>query len=224
MKAPLARRPRGRQLGLVAAAGPILFAAGWVVGAARQPGFRVLRDDESSLAAIGAAHPAITMTTDTLLGAGLLALAAALAADLVGRQRAVGCWLLVVAGISAIVQALVREDCVASLGLCAVAGRSDMMTWRQPVHDGASLIAFVALLVAPLVLARSFRALGWATLSMYSMVTSGVGLVTLIFYVAASESAIAGLAELIFLAVPLAWVVVVGMFLAKDGRAGRTSS
>ena len=202
---------RIRRLGLVAAAGPIVFVVGWAVGAATQDGFRIIRDDESALAAIGSDHPWITMTGDAVLGVGILALSIALAALLDGKRGTIGCVLLATAGLCAIVQALVREDCVSDLGLCAAAGRSEATTWRQPVHDGASVIAFIAILAASFILAGPLRRLGWRTLATYSISTGAIGTVVLVFYIAVSESAIAGLAEFLFLLVTLGWVAVLGL-------------
>jgi hypothetical membrane protein len=202
---------RIRLLGLVAAAGPIVFVIGWAVGATTQDGFRIIRDDESALAAIGADHPWITMTGDTALGIGILALSIALAALLNGRRRTIGCLLLATAGVCAIIQALVREDCVSDLGLCAAAGRSEATSWRQSVHDGASGIAFIAILAAAFILAGPLRRLGWRTLAKYSIATGAIGIVLLVFYILVSESAIAGLAEFLFLLVTLGWVAVLGL-------------
>ena len=201
---------RIRRLGLVAAAGPIVFVIGWAVGAATQDGFRIIRDDESALAAIGAEHPWITMTGDTVLGIGLLALSIALAALLDGKRGTIGCVLLATAGLCAIIQALVREDCVSDLGLCA-AGRSEATTWRQPVHDSAAFIAFIAILAAAFVLAGPLRRLGWRTLAKYSIGTGAIGTVLLVFYIAVAESDIAGLAQFLFLLVTLGWVTVLGL-------------
>jgi hypothetical membrane protein len=202
---------RIRRLGLVAAAGPIVFVIGWAVGAATQDGFRIIRDDESALAAIGADHPWITMTGDTVLGIGILALSIALAALLDGKRGTIGYVLLATAGLCAIIQALVREDCVSDLGLCAAAGRSEAATWRQPVHDSAAFIAFIAILAAAIVLAGPLRRLGWRTVAKYSMGTGAIGTVLLVFYIAVSESDIAGLAQFLFLLVTLGWVTVLGL-------------
>jgi hypothetical membrane protein len=200
-----------RRLGLVATAGPIVFLISWAAGAATQDGFRIIRDDESALAAIGADHPWITMTGDTVLGIGIISLSLALATVVNGRRRTIGCLLLAVAGVCAIIQALVREDCVPDLGLCAAAGRSEATTWRQPVHDGASGIAFIAILAAALILAGPLRRHAWKTLATYSIATGAIGIVLLVVYLPLSESAIAGLAEFLFLLVTLGWVAVLGL-------------
>jgi hypothetical membrane protein len=200
-----------RRLGLVAAAGPVVFAIGWVIGAATQPGFRVLRDGESALAAVGADHPWITVTGDTILGVGIIALAIALAAVLSGSGRTVGCVVLAFAGVCTIIQAVVREDCVADLGFCAAAGRSDATTWRQVVHDSTSGVSFLAILAAASVLAAALCRNGWPTLATYSNATAAVGAVLLAFFIVVSDSAIGGLAELLFLLAALGWVTILGV-------------
>jgi Protein of unknown function (DUF998) len=211
MKLAETERPQIRGLGLVAAAGPVVFAIGWVVGAATQTGFRVLRDGESALAAIGADHPWITVTGDTILGIGIIALAIALAVVLSGNGRTIGCVILALAGVCTIIQALVREDCVADLGFCTAAGRSDATTWRQVVHDSTSGVSFLAILVAAFVLAGALRRNGWTTLATYSTATAAVGGVLLAFFVVVSDSAIGGLAELLFLLAALGWVTILGL-------------
>ena len=219
--------PHIRGLGLAAAAGPAAFLIGWAIGAATQHGFRILRDGESALAAVGADHPWITMTGDTLLGIGMIALAVALVALLNGTGRAVGCLLLAIAGFCTIIQALVREDCVADLGLCAAAGRSDATTWRQPVHDSTNAIAFVATLAAAFVLAGPLRRHGWQTLARLATASGAVGLVLLVVYIPLSDSAVGGLAEFLFFLVALAWMAVLGLRIAgrlKVDTHGRPAS
>jgi hypothetical protein len=215
------RRSQDLLLGRAAAAGPILFAVGWALAGVTQEGFRPIRDDESALAAVGAAHPWITMTGDTLLGIGFLALAALLAFVLDGRRRTIGCSLLVVAGITTIVQAIVREDCVANLGLCTAAGPPETTTWQQWIHDAASGISFLAILIAALVLARPIRDHGRDALARYSTLTGGIGFLLLIVFIVVSDSSISGLAEFVFLVVPLSWAAVVGLSLAEDTSQSR---
>jgi hypothetical membrane protein len=206
--------PHIRRLGLVASAGPIVFMLGWGIGAATQSGFRIIRDDESALAAIGADHPWITMTGDSILGLGILALAIALAVLPHGRRRTIGCALLAIAGVCTIIQGLVREDCVANLGLCTAAGRSDATTWRQIVHTSTSGIAFFAIVAAAFVLAGPIRRHGWTTLAKYSLATGTIGIVLLGFFVVVSDSAIGGLAEFLFFLATLGWVAILGLRLS----------
>jgi hypothetical membrane protein len=176
----------------LAIAGPLAFAAAWMTAAALQPGFRPLRDDESALAAIGAAHPWITMTGDVLLGLAVIALAIRLA----GRAVTVGSALLLVAGLAIVVQAVAREDCV---GSCAGAPSG-----HQALHDGASAVAFLLLPIAILVLSRAFR-------PRLSRVAGLAALLLLVVFLALSEGPHAGLGEILALLPLLAWIVTAGL-------------
>jgi hypothetical protein len=210
-------RPRFWLRDLIAVGGPIAFFAAWVIGAAAQPRFSFITDDESSIAAIGAAHPWITMTGDTLLGLAMLGLAASVSATLAGRRRTLVVVSLCVAGAATTVQALVREDCIKALGLCAAAGRSAGQTWRQPVHDTASVIAFLAVFLAAFLLARPLNQGGPASeLAAYSKWTGIVGVVLVFVYGAVSDSSVAGISELVLILVPLSWMVALGRRLAVE--------
>ncbi len=197
-----------RLLGGVAAAGPLVFTVAWAIASTLQGDYSVIRDDESALAATDAAHPWITVAGDALLGIGTLALGIGLARSLSGRQAAVGCGLLLTAGLAIIVQAFAREDC--QFGSCIGGAPS----WHQTVHDLGAVVAFFALLGAAFVFWRVFRRdRYWQSLAVYSLVTAGAGLLLLIVSVATEESAVGGLTQRIFLTVPLAWIVVVGLRL-----------
>jgi hypothetical membrane protein len=214
---------RAQPFGLLAAAGPILFLAAWCVSGLTQDGYRLERDDESALAAAGAAHPWLTMVGDSLLGLGFIAFAVVVGAALRGRRAAIGCGLLIVSGIATIVQALVREDCVSELGLCKAAGRPDTWTWHQTVHDSASRVAFLAILASAFVLARPIRVAGHRELARYSRLTGGIGLVFLVAFIIVSDSSVGGIAEFIFLLVPLAWVAITAssLVVSHPHQAGR---
>lgn len=202
-----------RLLGWLAAAGPLVFTAAWVIAAAMQSGYDPLRDDESALAALGADHPWVTMTGDLLLGAAIVVLAAGLASALPGRDVDVGCWLLLAAGLATAVQALARADCPTQLGSCAARDPS----WHQAVHDTAAGVAFFTLLAASLVLARPFRSnRHWQSLATYSVITAATGLLLLVAYAGTADSSWGGLTERAFLAVPLTWITIVGIRLSQS--------
>jgi hypothetical membrane protein len=210
-----------RRLGLIAAAGPLAFAIAWVVSAAQQPGYRPLRDEESALASIGAAHPWITVAGELLLGGATLALAAGLARALSGRDVVIASSLLAATGLAIATQALAREDCVAKLTGCA--GPLAHASWHQDLHDAASSLAFVLLAAPPLILARPFRSdPHWHHLADYCVATAATGLLLLVTYIAAADTSWAGLAELLAIAIPLAWLTTIGLQLNRPRAPLRT--
>jgi hypothetical membrane protein len=207
-----------RTLASVAVAGPVVFALCWVVSGLLQEGYRLVRDDESSLAASGASHPWITMAGDPIVGVSIVALSIALARMLTGRRYTTGCILLAVAGVAVVVQALVREDCVDDLGFCTP-GSADS-TWHQPIHDIASAIAFFALIAAMFVLVRPFSDRGWVRLARWSRRIGAAGVVLLVVFIALSDSSAGGIAELAFVVVPLGWVMLVGLVVSDRVQGG----
>jgi hypothetical protein len=208
-----------RKFGRVAVAGPTVFFLCWLVAGLTQPHFRFVRDDESALAAIGAAHPWITIIGDSLLGVSMLALAIGLPRLTAGRRALTAMTVLSVAGLATITQAVVREDCIDRLGQCAASGRTAGRTWLQPVHDTASLIAFLGVFAVAFIFVRAFREVGAPQMATYSAVTSIGGVILLFGYAAVSDTAIGGLTEFVVLIVALGWMVLTGRFLATRTSA-----
>jgi hypothetical protein len=203
-------------LGTLAVAGPMAFTGAWVIASATQDGYNPWREDESALAALSAAHAWITITGDLLLGAGTLALAAGLARALTGRDVTVAAGLLLTAGFAILVQAVAREDCSTQLAACAASERAGDVSWHHQLHGAASVVAFFTILGAPLVLARPFRDHpDWRNLATYSITTAVLGVLLLFGYVSTAETSWNGLTQRIFLSVPLAWIIVVGVRLSR---------
>jgi hypothetical protein len=70
--------------------------------------------------------------------------------------------------------------------------------------------------LAPLVLARAFRRDNrWRDLRRYSLLTGALTLVLLLIFGGDSFSGWNGLAERVLIAIPLVWVAVLGMRLAR---------
>jgi hypothetical membrane protein len=206
----------GRLSGGLAVLGVIACTLAWTTASAIQPGYSSIRDDLSALAALGAAHPWITMAGEFLLGAGIVALATGLVRALSGRDAVVGCCLLLSAGVAACIQAVAREDCPTQLTTCAARVRTGAVSWHHTLHGIASVLAFLALLAAPPVLARPFRNdAAWRDLATYSTATAIVGLALLVAYVSTAETGVVGLTQRLFLVAPLAWIAVAGMRLSR---------
>ncbi len=140
-------------------AGPLLFTAAWVVSWLRQAGHPVAGVLLSGLAAGDARDPQIMMAAFVVLGACSIGLGAAL--DRAAAPGSAGPWLVMAAGAAAVAAGVFRCDHMLLAGP-GFAGES----WHNQVHDVASGVAYGAMLAAPLVLGRGFRAdPDWAVLS-----------------------------------------------------------
>jgi hypothetical membrane protein len=203
-----------RILGGAATAGPLAFTAAWVASTIATPRYDMRRDDISALAVVGAPHPWITITGKLLLAASILALAVGLAISLGGRDRAVGVGMLITAGLAIAVAAMAREDCNTGLAACTARQQAGLASWHHTLHGLASVLFFLTILAAPIILARPLRAdPHWRALGTYSVVTTVTGLALLLAYVA-TPHAWTGLAQRIFVTVPVAWTAILGTRLA----------
>ena len=130
--------------------GPVLFTAAWVVSSLRQAGHSASEVQLSGLAADDARDPQIMMAGFVVLGVCSTGFGIALRRVL--APRAAGAWLVIVAGAAAVAAGVFRRDHLLLAGP-GFTGES----WHNQVHDVASGVAYGAMLVAPLVLARRFR-------------------------------------------------------------------
>jgi hypothetical protein len=131
-------------------AGPLLFTAAWVVSSLRQAGHPAAEVQLSGLAAQDARDPQIMIAGFVVLGACSAGFGAALRT---ATRRPAGPWLVVAGGAAAVAAGAFRRDHMLLTGP-GFAGES----WHNQVHDVASVVAYAAMLIAPLVLARQFRA------------------------------------------------------------------
>jgi hypothetical membrane protein len=132
-------------------AGPLIFTVAWVVGSLRQAGLSPGEVQLSGLAADDARDPQVMIAGFTALGACSVAFGAALRQE-TGHETA-GPWLVMMGGGAAIAAGVFRRDHMLLVGP-GFSGES----WHNQVHDIASFVAYAAMLAAPLVLARRFRA------------------------------------------------------------------
>ena len=210
------RASRGVWLGRLALAGPIAFTIAWLVGGLVQDEYSSRREDISALAASDAQHAWIMITGFVLLGVGTVALAAGLASTLRYPSAVIGSVLLVIAGIGLVVAGLARNDCSSELPACAALVDAGEVSWHHEVHDNVSLIIFLALIAAPLVLARAFgRDDHWRPLRAYSIVTGLLGFALLVLFVTAPAGTWNGLVQRIFVSVLFLWIAVLGLRLAR---------
>ena len=148
-----------RLAGYGGVAGPVLFTAAWVVSSLRQAGHRAAGVQLSGLAAGDARDPQLMMTAFVVLGGCSIGLGAALSR--VAAPRSAGPWLVMAAGAATAAAGVFRRDHMLLMGP-GFTGES----WHNQVHDVVSAVAYGAMLAAPLVLGRRFRAdPNWAVLA-----------------------------------------------------------
>lgn len=141
-------------------AGPVLFTAAWVVSSLRQAGHPATGVQLSGLAAADARDPQLMMAAFVVLGSCSIGLGAALR-RVATTAKPAGPWLVMAAGAATAAAGVFRRDHMLLTGP-GFAGES----WHNQVHDAVSGVAYGAMLAAPLVLGRRFRAdPDWAVLA-----------------------------------------------------------
>jgi hypothetical membrane protein len=212
--------PRGVWLGRIAVAGPVAFTVAWLAGGYAQHEYSVRREDVSALAALDAQNAWIMITGFVLLGVGTVALGAGLASALTGRSAVIGAVLLMIAGVSIVIAGLARNDCSSELTACANRVDAGQVSWHHSIHDTISLVIFLALVAAPLVLARAVRGDDrWRDLRVYSVITGIVTLVLLVLFISSAAGSWNGALERVFISVPFLWIAVMGFRLARVSEA-----
>jgi hypothetical membrane protein len=222
----------GRRLrvlgGLAGVAGPVAFTAAWAVSSLLQTGHAATQVQISGLAAPDARDPWIMITGFLVLGGCSVVFGTALHRELGGSgqegregqaeregragragregragRAGAGPRLIQAAGLLTVAAGLLRRD---QMLLTAPAHES----WHNHAHDVVSAAIYVALVVAPLLLARRFRGdprwspLRWPLVGA-SLVTAAV---LVVFFTGAFPSS-AGLLQRIGVSVPLAAVCAV---------------
>jgi len=206
-------------LGWLAVTGPIAYTIAWIVSGVLQDGYSIRRDFISELAALDARHAWIMITGFLWLGAGTVALGIGLAGALEGKLGRIGSILVALAGVGIIVAGLARVDCRSSLPACAARLDAGDVSWHSATHELVSLLVFLMLVAAPLVLARPFGGSGrWRDLRAYSITTGVVGLVVLALLLSGVVGSWNGVVQRVFLTILLIWIAVLGARLIRLSR------
>ena len=206
-------------LGWLALIGPIAFTVAWIVAEALQDGYSPRRDYISELAALDARHAWLMITGFLLLGVGTVALGIGLAGALKGRLARIGSILVAFAGVGIIVAGLARVDCRSRLDACAARIDAGDVSWHSATHELVSLVLFLALVAAPLVLARAFSGdEPWRDLHAYSITTGVVGLVLLVLLFSGVAGSWTGVVQRVFVTVLLLWIAILGARLIRLAR------
>jgi hypothetical membrane protein len=149
-------------LAVAAIVGQLVFVGGWLVlGLLEGRGYAPGRHDISDLGALTAQHATIDRLTLFVSGAVTIAFALSLRADL-GRPA----WLVALSlpGLDGLSDAFFRVDCRAADPGCGFADATD--SWHGTVHVVVFVVAALATVGAPFVLARRMRQTdGWQSLA-----------------------------------------------------------
>lgn len=204
-------------LGWCALSGPILFTAAWLVAGSVQDIYSPRREDISALAALDAQHAWIMIAGIVALGLSLVALGLGLVGAIDGgRSATVGAILLVVAGLAFVVAGVARDDCSSELQACKKRVSAGDVSWHHQMHDNVGIAVLLLLALVPLVLARAFRRDSrWRDLRRYSLATGVVTLVLAVVFGGEPFSGWNGLAERALVTIPLVWIAVLGIRLAR---------
>jgi hypothetical membrane protein len=206
-------------LGWLAVIGPIAFTIAWIVSGVLQDGYSPRQDFISELAALDARYAWIMIAGFLQLGVGVIALGIGLAGGVEGRVARIGSILVAVAGVGIIVAGVARIDCRSRLDACAARIDAGDMSWHSVTHELASLVVFLALVVAPLALARAFRGdERWRDLRAYSIATGLVGLVLLVLLFSDLAGSWNGVVQRVFVTVLLLWMAILGARLIRLSR------
>lgn len=206
-------------LGWLAVTGPIAFTIAWIVAGVLQDGYSLRQDYISELAALDARHAWIMIIGFLWLGVGMVALGIGLAGALTGRLARIGSILVTLAGVGIIVAGLARVDCRSRLAACAARNNAGDVSWHSATHELASLVVFLALVAAPLVLARAFSGSApWRDLRTYSITTGAVGLVLLALLFSGVAGSWSGVVQRVFGTVLLLWIAILGARLIRLSR------
>jgi hypothetical membrane protein len=213
MNAPRLRRVAGA----TAVAGPVVFSAAWLVAWAAQDTYSPRREDISALAALDAQQPWVMIIGFLALAVGLGALGMGLLRAVEGgRMARIGALLVLFAGLGILVAGIARNDCSSELAACKARIDAGDVSWHHGLHDAVSGLVFLALVVAQLVLARAFRRdPRWRDLRAYSIVSGILTLALLVLFGTSAIDGWNGLVQRVFLAVPLVWIMVLGIRLRR---------
>ncbi|HMK13012.1 MAG TPA: DUF998 domain-containing protein [Acidimicrobiales bacterium] len=167
--------------------------AGWLfAGVIEHHGYSVTSDDISDLGALTAHHPEIVLVTCGMSGAVTIAFALVALRPALG----IGAWLvaLSLAGLDDLSDAFFRLDCRAADHGCSIGAAT--ASWHGKIHLAAAVVAAIATVLAPFVLARRMRrSVDWRELARPTEVFGIVVALCTFVSVALTDSSAQGIAQ-----------------------------
>jgi hypothetical protein len=194
-------------------AGPVVFTAAWIAGSLRQTGHGPLSVQLSGLAAPDARDPWIMITGFLVLGGCTVWFGEELARDVGGPAPR----LIQGAGVLTLAAGLLRRDYMELT--------SGPVSWHNEAHNVVSLMLYLDLVVAQLLLARRFGAISsWRPWRRYLLAGGIATAVALAVFIPNTASPTAGLLQRIAVTIPLAALTAVAARLARlpASPSGRT--
>ena len=195
-------------------AGPAVFTSAWIVSSLRQTGHSAADLQLSGLAAPDARDPWIMIAGFLVLGGCSVTFGAALHDAMGGRDHAgPGPRLIQGAGVLTIAAGLLRRDHMLLT--------SGSVSWHSHAHDVVSVVLYVDLVLAQLLLARRFgqghRRPGWRA---WLMASAGVTAALLIAFAADTSAPSAGILQRAAVTIPLAVIAAMAVRLVKTPGTG----
>jgi hypothetical membrane protein len=192
---------------LAGVAGPVAFTAAWVAASLRQTGHGAVSVQLSGLAAPDARDPWIMIGGFLVLGGCTVWFGEELARDVGGPAPR----LIQGAGVLTVAAGLLRRDHMQLT--------SGPVSWHNEAHNVVSLVLYLDLVLAQLLLARRFGAIPlWRPWRRYLLASGIATAVALAVFLPNTTSPSAGLLQRIAVTIPLAAMTAVAARLA--GLAG----
>lgn len=192
-------------------AGPVAFTGAWIVASLLQAGSSAAEVQISGLAAPDARDPWIMIAGFVVLGGCSVAFGSALRHALGGAARAGPAPRLIqAAGLLTVAAGLLRRDRMLLTPVTA--------SWHNHAHDVVSALIYVALVAAPLLLARRFRRdPGWTALRVPLAAGSLATAAVLAGFVSGAFGSWNGVLQRIGVTLPLAALCAVAARLLAAG-------
>lgn len=203
-----------RALALCGAVAPLVFTVAWVAAGSVQTGYSARREDISALAALDAEHPWIMIAGLAVSGALTTAFAVAVRFRVGGAR--IGPALVTLAGLGMVGLGVLRNDCSSVTEACEARVEAGAVSWHHTAHDVLSAPVFAAAVVAPLLLARRFRAdVRLESLGAYSIATAAA--LAVLFVLGGLEAVPAwnGVIQRAAVSLAVLWMEVVALRLLR---------
>ena len=191
-------------------AGPVVFTTAWIAGSLRQTGHGAFSVQLSGLAAPDARDPWVMITGFLVLGGCTVWFGQELARDVGGAAPR----LIQGAGVLTVAAGLLRRDHMELT--------SGAVSWHNEAHNVVSLVLYLDLVLAQLLLARRFAAIpSWRPWRAYLLGSGIATAVALAVFLPSTTSSSAGVLQRIAVTIPLAAVTAVAARVAGGATTPR---